>query len=88
MTCYEKLHGHISAEEEVLTGCISKDVGTGTYDGDYTAVSKVEGDYYLPTKDKLLNSDITVKKIPYYETSNLSDGITVYIGDESEVNYG
>ena len=32
--------------------------------------------------------NITVEKIPYFETSNLSDGITAYIGSEVEVNYG
>ncbi len=60
----------------------------GTYTGDYTVRSQVEEDYELPTAQKYLAKNITVEKIPYYETDNLSDGLTVYIGKEIEVNYG
>ena len=55
------------------------------YEGAYTVHSAVHEAQELPTANKHLVKNITVEKIPYYETSNLSDGITVYIGDEREV---
>ena len=54
------------------------------YHGTYEAVSKAFEDSYLETKNKRLRDNIHVKEIPYYETSNLSDGVTVYIGSEIE----
>lgn len=54
------------------------------YTGSYEAVSKAFEDSYLETKNKRLRDNIHVKEIPYYETSNLSDGVTVYIGSEIE----
>ncbi len=54
------------------------------YDGTYEVVSQAHADSYLATKDKKLTDNIHVKEIPYYETSNLSDGLTVYIGSEVE----
>lgn len=56
------------------------------YLGDYEVTPAV-GAQVLPTAKKLMADDVTVKAIPYYETSNLSDGETVYIGTEVEI-YG
>lgn len=55
------------------------------YKGSYEAVSRPFKDSYLATKDKRLKDNIHVKEIPYYETSNLSDGVTVYIGSDVEI---
>ena len=55
------------------------------YTGSYEAVSRPFKDSYLATKDKRLKDNIHVKEIPYYETSNLSDGVTVYIVSDVEV---
>ena len=35
----------------------------------------------LDTSQKIMTDDVRVLKIPYFETSNLSDGSTVYIGE-------
>ena len=35
----------------------------------------------LDTANKLLRDDITINEIPYFETSNEEDGITVYIAN-------
>lgn len=53
-----------------------------TYEGDYVVVPHTEDDIVLETKQKMMTSDVTVKKIPYFETSNVS-GVTVYIGSEA-----
>lgn len=62
--------------------------GAETYDGTYSVRSQADEAYELPTANRYLTDNITVEKIPYYETSNLADGLTVYIGKEIEVNYG
>lgn len=61
---------------------------TPIYSGDYppyigetVVIPKAHDETILQTKHKGLDEDITVRKIPYYETSNES-GTTVYIADE------
>lgn len=49
------------------------------YEGDYIVVPKVT-EQVLPTKEKVMKSDLTVKQIPTYEVSNESGGNTFYIG--------
>lgn len=52
-----------------------------TYDGPYyIQPRKVEQE--LSTKNKLMTNDVTVEKINYVETSNLSGGTTCIIGYE------
>lgn len=51
------------------------------YEGEYTVVPRVVSQT-LDTDNKLMKDDVTVKKIPYYETANPSGGTTIYIGDE------
>lgn len=87
----EKLYGTLSATSATLHGTLSARsvAGVEIYDGEYTVHSEAHEVQTLPTANKHLIKNITVEKIPYYETSNLSDGITIYIGDEREVEiYG
>ena len=87
----EKLHGTLSATSATLHGTLSARsvIGAELYEGAYTVLSAAHEAEELPTANKHLIKNITVEKIPYYETSNLSDGITIYIGDEREVEiYG
>lgn len=86
-----RLHGTLTATKGELHGTLSAVtvVGVELYEGAYTVHSAVHEAQELPTANKHLVKNITVEKIPYYETSNLSDGITIYIGDEREVEiYG
>ena len=50
------------------------------YEGEYTVTPKVE-EQTLATARKILNEDVVVEKIPYFEVSNNSGGITASIGD-------
>lgn len=88
----EKLHGTLTATSATLHGTLSARtvIGAEIYDGTYSVHSEANEVQILPTANKQLLHNITVEKIPYYETSNLSDGITIYIGSEKEVefNYG
>lgn len=51
------------------------------YTGAHTVTPKTE-EQTLRTAMKSMQKDVTVKAIPYYETSNTSGGSTVYIGTE------
>jgi len=52
------------------------------YDGENVVIPQVDNSIILNTENKLLKTDITVEPIPYYQTSNLSGGFTVYIGGD------
>lgn len=73
---------------KTLTGRL--DIGTRleVYENEYTATSRPFEEYELPTKSRFLVKNITVKKIPYFETSNTSGGTTAYIGTEVMINHG
>lgn len=51
------------------------------YKGPFTITPNPLHSVNIATKNKFLEKNITVKKIPYFEASNLY-GDTVYIGDE------
>lgn len=57
-------------------------VGADVYDGEYEVTPSAHEAQTLQTTNKLLLDDVTVIKIPYYETSNLSNGYTAYIASE------
>ena len=52
------------------------------YNGAYSVTPSAAGAQTMRTAGKLMDADITVQKIPYFETSNTSDGVTVIIGSE------
>ena len=51
------------------------------YEGTLTVIPKAHEQQILETKDKRMMNNITVQKIPYFETSN-DTGKTIYIGSE------
>lgn len=51
------------------------------YTGDYEITPKVEAQT-MPTAQKLMAQDVTIKAIPFYNVSNNSGGSTVYIAKE------
>lgn len=68
----------VSYDVRVLTETIVRKDAVEYYKGPYQAVPKVEP-VRLATKDRYLTEDITIFKIPYWETDN-QKGTTVYIG--------
>ena len=52
-----------------------------SYNGTYVVTPKPYVNQTLETAGLRMHQDVTVKKIPYYQTSN-TDGYTVYIGGE------
>lgn len=79
--------GSVRSDVE-LTGVVS--VGSGEivdeYTGKYMVVPLADEEQILETKNKKMTDNVTVKKVPYFETSN-EDGTTVYIASEVEI-YG
>ena len=67
----------------ILKGTISKPtfIGGEEYKGSYEVTPKVEAQT-MPTKDKLLIEDMTIKAIPIFKVSNTTGGNTVFIGNE------
>ena len=57
-------------------------VGVDIYDGSYEVTPKAWTEQTLPTKNKIMADDVTVFRIPYYETSNVHDGLTVFIAED------
>lgn len=70
---------------DLITNSIRKIYIDGTdipvYEGTYTAVPEVEAQT-LYTKNKYLENDISIFKIPVWETDN-ETGTTVYIGKDN-----
>ena len=52
------------------------------YEGEYEVTPRAHDPVILATRNKMMAEDVTVKKVPYYETSNLFDGKTAYIAEE------
>jgi hypothetical protein len=51
------------------------------YEGDYTVTPKVS-EQTMPTKGKVMQDDVTVKPVPFFNVGNTSGGNTVYIASE------
>lgn len=73
-----------AAAVEISTGNpIARDNGDiPTYHGEYEVTPSASSAIVLPTYGKYMADDVTVRKVPYYETSNLSGGKTAYIAME------
>lgn len=65
-----------------LHGTLEKVQDVESYSGDYEVTPSATEDTVLETKGKHMNDDVTVLKIPMWETSNESGGYTVYIAGE------
>ena len=52
------------------------------YEGDYDVTPKTYEPVVLPTRNRLLSSNVNIAKIPQYEVSNDAGGLTLIMGDE------
>ena len=57
------------------------DRDTPEYHGQYVVIPLADEEQTLETKGYKMIDDVTVKKVPYFETSNIN-GTTVYIASE------
>lgn len=70
------LSGRITVPEVIIEGA-----DAGLYGGEYE-VTPSSSKTVLDTANKLLKKDVVVKEIPFYKTSNMANGETVYIGKD------
>jgi len=77
------LSGKLSSNR-TLSGNISIMKEYDVYNGAYQVVPRAFDAQTLQTAEKLLKEDITVTDVPYWETSNESDGVSAYIAKELE----
>lgn len=82
-----ELTGSVSlpASHDRITGAITVPasydyIHEEEYEGEYVVTPRPWNETILETENKILRNNVTVEVIPYYETSNLSGGSTVYIG--------
>lgn len=80
----DKLHNSGNSGDGTIQGVMDTiaDTTTPVYFGEYEVTPKTYEETVLPTKDKRLTDNVSVKKIPQYEVSNQSGGETLIIGDE------
>ena len=58
-----------------------RETNVSPYTGEYNVTPRIN-EQTLPTAQKLMTENVKIKPIPYFETSNNSDGKTIYIGTE------
>ena len=84
LTSTGRLHGSLVGDNHKINGTLTipSVVGAETYAGPYEITPKAWEEQTLETAHKLMTDDVTVFRVPYYETSNLFDGKTAYIAEE------
>ena len=55
-----------------------------SYDGEYRITPKAFQSQMLDTENKVLDRNIVVAEVPYYETGNAANGVTSYIAKEGD----
>ena len=82
LTSAGRVTGKISSSPTLsATMTVPSTAGVMAYDGAYEVVPKAYEEQTLLTEGKIMTDDVTVFRVPYFETSNLS-GETVYIASE------
>ena len=78
------LHGTLVGDHHKVQGTLTSPTTPGLelYGGPYEVTPKAWEEQVLQTEGKLMADDVTVFKVPYYETINLFDGKTAYIAEE------
>lgn len=85
LTSVGHLQGTLVGDHHKIQGklTIPNVVGAETYAGPYEVTPKAWDEQVLLTDGKLMTDDVTVFKVPYYETSNIYDGLTVFIAEDT-----
>ena len=79
------LHGTLVGDHHKIQGTLTIPTTPGLelYGGPYEVTPKAWEEQVLETEGKLMADDVTVFKVPYYETSNIFDGLTVFIAEDT-----
>lgn len=76
-----RLAGQQNVPARVSTPINVQIVAADVYDGDYVVTPQAHEEQILPTEGKMMEDDVTVLRVPYFETSNIF-GKTAYIASE------
>ena len=78
------LHGTLVGDHHKIQGTLTSPSTPrlDLYGGPYEVTPKAGEAQVLETEGKLMADDVTVFKVPYYETSNIFDGLTVFIAED------
>lgn len=84
LTSTGRLQGTLVGDHHKISGSLTipNAVGIEVYTGAYEVTPKAWEEQILQTDGKLMTDDVTVFRVPYYETVNLFDGKTAYIAEE------
>lgn len=84
LTSVGRLQGSLVGDHHKIQGTLTipNAPGIEVYTGAYEVTPKAWEEQVLATDGKLMTDDVTVFRVPYYETSNLFDGKTAYIAEE------
>ena len=83
LSAIETIEGFLSPTDTLIGEIyIPQGVSYDVYTGEYYVIPAPYDEQTLLTNQKLMTDDVTVAAIPYYETSNLSGGYTVFIGGD------
>lgn len=84
LTSEGHLHGSLVGDHHKIQGTLTipSVVGAEVYIGAYEVTPKAWEEQVLETAHKMMTDDVTVFRVPYYETVNLFDGKTAYIAEE------
>lgn len=84
LTGLSELNGSLTSEIMSLEGSLSTTLRQESpeYAGPYSVTPSASNDINLPTADRHVSHDISVVKIPRYETSNHGGGYTFIIAED------
>ena len=77
---FENLNKPIKVDFESASKIVIVDT-TEHYKGNYEVTPKITPQV-MQTRNLIMDNDVLINKIPYFETGNNSGGNTVYIGSE------
>lgn len=77
----DKLTGKLTPIGGLSGGLTIPRSSAETYEGEYVVTPKAYEEQVLETANKLMLDNVSVLRVPYFETSNTS-GTTVYIANE------
>lgn len=72
------LSGDISVNAEIVNQMAGREIPS--YDGEYVITPLARDEQVLATRNKRMLDDVTVHRVPYFETTNES-GTTIYIAE-------
>ena len=72
-----------SLSSSPITGELTVAGSIPSFDGDYTITPNAHAEQELECQGFVMRENVLVLKVPYWETSNLQDGLTVYIAEDS-----